>query len=534
MIDVKQMQESFRSQDESFSLARFASAILRYWWVVIITIGIGLFIGWYLKPDPIDIYEARTTLFVREGTGADPTVGDLSTSKDLASTYGILISTRPVLADAAARIGNDLTPGYIKDAIKIRVTEGTQLLSVRAADRDPVLAADIANTVTETFIERNRLSRLAEIASVQQAAQAQGLGDISAAASLQLAGLNSLRIIERAVPPTSPLDTNPSRSIFLGGLFGLGLGLSIALALEYFRDVTRNKERFEGVFHVPVLAVLPRAEKTPGFSIVDQDDRVFWESVRFLRANLRFSTAAGQRKVFCITSGDAGDGKSTIVASLSAAIAQAGHKVAVIDADMRRPTIGKMLSIADGEAGLSTYLSGMSETANDLLIQTGIDNLLVMISGPRPPNPSELLATPRFKQLLELISQEVEIVLIDAPPVLAVSDTQIIAAAADASIFVVDTKKTRMRTISTAFQSLTQAGSPITGVVLNNYRPTMFQRYYYGYSSYYQYGDYLTETAVPHINGPHPSDYPSRLPQRIAHKARNLAHIGRTRDSDDT
>ena len=528
------MQETLRSQDESFSLARFAGGILRFWWVVVIAIGIGLFIGWYLKPEPIDIFEAKTTLFVREGTGADPTVGDLSTSKALASTYGILISTRPVLADAASRIGEDMTPGYIRDAIKIRVSEGTQLLSVVARDRDPVLAADIANSVTETFIERNRLSRLAEIASVQQAAQAQGLGDISAAASLQLAGLNSLQIIERAIPPTSPEGTNPSRSIFLGALFGFGLGLSITVALEYFRDVVRTKERFESTFQVPVLAVLPRAESTPGFSVIDEDDRVFWESVRFLRANLRFSTAAGQRKVFCVTSGDVGDGKSTIVASLSAAIAQAGHTVAVIDADMRRPTIGKMLSLGESEPGLSTYLSGMSETANDLLVQTGVGNLVVMTSGPRPPNPSELLATPRFKQLLDLISLEVEIVLIDAPPVLAVSDTQIIAAYADASIFIVDTRRTRMRTLSAAFQSLSQAGSPITGVVLNSYRPTMFQRYYYGYSSYYQYGDYLTDTAPTHTNGSPPAGSTTALPRRIADKARDLTRVGRSNDSDDS
>jgi capsular exopolysaccharide synthesis family protein len=267
--------------------------------------------------------------------------------------------------------------------------------------------------------------------------------------------------------------------------------------------------------------------------VVDEDDRVYWESVRFLRANLQFSTAAGQRKIFCVTSGDSGDGKSTVVASLSAAIAQAGHTVAVVDADMRRPTIAKMLSLSEGEAGLSTYLSGMSETVEELLIQTGIDNLVVMSSGSRPPNPSELLATPRFKQLLDLISQEVEIVLVDAPPVLAVSDTQIIAAASDASVFVVDTRKTRMRTISAAFQSLSQAGSPIIGVVLNNYRPTMFQRYYYGYSSYYQYGDYLTETAVPPTNGTQPSDGHSPLPQRMADRARNLTRIGRNRDSDD-
>jgi len=528
------MQETLRSQDEVFSLARFAGAVIRYWWVVIIALCIGLFIGWYLKPDPVAIYEAKTTLFVREGTGADPTVGDLSTSKELANTYGVLISTRPVLADAAARLGNGLTPGYIRDSIHISVSEGTQLLSVLARDPDPVLAADITNTVTETFIERNRLSRLAEIASVQQAAQAQGLGDISAASSLQLAGLNSLQIIERAIPPSSPLDTNRSRSIFLGALFGIGLGLSITIALEYFRDVIRSKERFEGMFRVPVLAVLPRAEATPGFSIIEEEDRVFWESVRFLRANLQFSTAAGQRSIFCVTSGDAGDGKSTVVASLSAAIAQAGHTVAVIDADMRRPTIGKMLSLSEAQPGLSTYLSGMSETVNDLLIQTGMDNLVIMSSGPRPPNPSELLATPRFKQLLELISQEVEIVLIDAPPVLAVSDTQIIAATSDASIFVVDTRKTRLRTISTAFQSLTQAGSPISGVVLNSYRPTMFQRYYYGYSSYYQYGDYLTDATSTHTNGTSPSDAQPALPQRIANKARRLTRVGRNSDSNES
>ena len=160
------MQETFRSQDETFSLARFAGAVIRYWWVVIIALGIGLFIGWYLKPDQVDIFQAKTTLFVREGTGADPTVGDLSTSKELANTYGILISTRPVLADAAARLGNGLTPDYIRKSIRISVSEGTQILGVLARDPDPVLASDISNAVTETFIERTRLSRLAEIASV--------------------------------------------------------------------------------------------------------------------------------------------------------------------------------------------------------------------------------------------------------------------------------------------------------------------------------------------------------------------------------
>jgi capsular exopolysaccharide synthesis family protein len=206
--------------------------------------------------------------------------------------------------------------------------------------------------------------------------------------------------------------------------------------------------------------------------------------------------------------------------------------VAVIDADMRRPTIGKLLSLPESEPGLSTYLSGISETANDLLIQTTTENLVVMPSGPRPPNPSELLATPRFKQLLDLVSQEVEIVLVDAPPVLAVSDTQIVATSVDATIFVVDTRKTRMRTINAAFQSLRQSDSPIVGVVLNSYRPSTFQRYYYGYSSYYQYGDYLTDTAPPHTNGASPSGALSSIPQRIAEKARGLTRG--SQDSDDS
>ncbi len=208
------------------------------------------------------------------------------------------------------------------------------------------------------------------------------------------------------------------------------------------------------------------------------------EAYRILRSNLQFSSINKEYKKLQITSSGPSEGKSTTVANLGTVMAQAGAKVIIVDCDLRRAVQHQIFGLAN-VAGLTNVLVGGQEL-DQVIQQTKLPNLQVLTSGPLPPNPAELLGSPKAREVLEAVAAKADIVLIDSPPVLMVADAPIISSIVDGTIMVIKSAKTKIEAVKQAKERLDKANATIVGTVLNAVESSHGSYYYY--DSYY-YGD---------------------------------------------
>jgi capsular exopolysaccharide synthesis family protein len=203
------------------------------------------------------------------------------------------------------------------------------------------------------------------------------------------------------------------------------------------------------------------------------------EAYRTLRTNIQFSAIDEDMNIIMITSAGPGEGKSTTISNLAVVYAQSGKRVLIIDADLRKPTMHHTFNISNRK-GLTNLLTGQS-TIDEVIVSSGIENLFILASGPIPPNPSEILSSKRMKNLMEELSRNFDTILIDAPPTLAVTDSQIIAARCKGVLLVIDSGKVKREIAQKAKASLERVNARILGVVLNNVNRSSGEVYYYYY-----------------------------------------------------
>jgi capsular exopolysaccharide synthesis family protein len=284
------------------------------------------------------------------------------------------------------------------------------------------------------------------------------------------------------------------------GLLGLVAGLALAFVVDSadrrFRgpDDIRNDLGLPVVGHIPVIPVSKKALKEaesdanadvlhPVLRLVHHPRGRIAEAYRAVRTALYFSTRGGGHKVIQVTSPNPGDGKSTLSANLAISIAQSGKKCILIDADFRRPRIHKLFGL-DRDTGLSALIEGTAEIP-DAVHETGVENLTVMTCGPRPENPSELLTSLRFQELLDKLRDEYEIVIIDTPPILAVTDPCNVAPRVDGVLLVMRLSTSARKASRRALETLDALGANVLGVVVNGVGGTPG---YGGYDGAYGYG----------------------------------------------
>jgi len=207
------------------------------------------------------------------------------------------------------------------------------------------------------------------------------------------------------------------------------------------------------------------------------------ESYRTLRTNIEFSAIDGQLKKMMITSAGPGEGKSTTAINLAIVYAQSEKKVALVDADLRKPVIHRIFQISNRK-GLTTFLTGQNELS-EVLYRSHVDHLDLLPAGPIPPNPAEMLASRRMATLLEDLAGKYDVVILDTPPVLAVTDAQIIASQCDGVLFVISQGKVKRDLAVKAKAGLEHVKARILGTVLNNVDRNSGESYYY----YYYYGN---------------------------------------------
>ena len=296
---------------------------------------------------------------------------------------------------------------------------------------------------------------------------------------------NNISIIDRAEVPGGRYAPSLSRNLAMGLLLGLVLGVLLAFVLEFLDDTLKTPEDIEQRLKLAVLGIIPRLVKqTPDQAVKDLRS-AFSESYRSVRTALQFSTDHGVPKTLLVTSASPSEGKSTTALALARNFAQMGKRVLLIEADLRNPSLHKSLGVR-AEIGLSNLLAG-AHTINEAVQDTEESLLKVILAGPLPPNPAELLSGSRLFSLLTIASEHYDQVIIDGPPVMGIADAPILANVADGTLLVVHSGKTRIATAQGALKRLYSARAHLIGSLLTQY-DSKAAGYGYNYEGYYAYG----------------------------------------------
>ena len=297
-----------------------------------------------------------------------------------------------------------------------------------------------------------------------------------------------VRVIDAAVLPTIPVSPHRKRSVLLAVVIGIALAIAGAALLDRFDDSVQNPDEIRDRLRLPLLGSIPRVRHTPAHDAARlvthvEPQSLVAEAFRSLRTNLAFARAHQDLRTIVVTSAAPGDGKSTIAVNLATTFAQQGQRTLLIDADLRRAVIDRTFDIPRSP-GLTEFLIG-SHTLEATARETDVPNLFILPSGHFPPNPSELLGSQAMRAGLEAATKAFDMVLIDSPPVLAVTDASVLSALVDGTIIVVRLGVSAREAVSRSVAQLRVVNGRILGAVLNavDFRSSA---YHGGYGYYYQ------------------------------------------------
>ena len=498
------------------TLRDYLNIFRRRSWIVALGAALGVLGAFVLTARQTPLYQSSAVVLINQTSASeiyDPLGGGspYSYAERLAENEARFLGSG-LVADAAIE-----ALGY-EAYIDVRTDDYADVLTIFATSSDPTEAQEVAQTYAETYVEvrkeRFRAERLStanklaeQLAEVDLQLVDAGEEDRARLLTLRrdladsldllsitvnLAENTGAQVIDDAQIPASPFTPRPNRNIVLGGVLGLLIGGGLVLGLEALDRSVRSREMLEALTPgAPNLAGIPAVKSARGredlLVTVRNPTGAGAEAFRTLRAALQYVAVDDQARVIQIASAHSAAGKTTVSANLAVALAQAGRSVAVIDADLRRPRIHQLFDVAQAP-GLTSAIIGSAPLDRCIQKIPDVDGgkAWVMPSGPIPPGPSELLGSKAASAIISKLAELVDYVIIDTPPVLAVADTVVLSQHVDASILVVDAKKTRRADVVEAYERLQQASAPVVGTVLNKLsRRPGSSRYGYGYG----YGD---------------------------------------------
>lgn len=408
-------------------------------------------------------YTSTAQLFVTtpQSDGNEAYQGGLF-SQQRAKSYARLITGEEVSQRVIDALDVDMTATELSRQTKAEVVLDTVILSVSVTDTDPELAQRLTQETAKQFV-----GYVAEL----ETPDGQDLAPVKAS------------IVDPASLPESPVSPRPLVNLALGLLGGLVLGLGIAVLRELMDTSIKSPEDLARVLDTPILAGIMLDKDTPSTPLITSLDshhpRV--EATRILRTNLQFSDLDEDCKVVVISSAVPGEGKSTVAANLALAAGEAGRSVVIVEGDLRRPRISDYLGI-EGSVGLSTVLLGRVGL-DEALQETSSKNVVALGSGLLPPNPSEVLQTSAMARLVDTLRSKFDLVVIDAPPLLPVTDAALLATLADGAVLIVRHGKTTREQARLSVERLEAVGARLLGVVMNMTpkRGAGWRAYGYGY-----------------------------------------------------
>lgn len=390
-------------------------------------------------------YEASTDVMVTAQVADTATPAERALAsgyaKQAVETYRAIITSSLVLQPVVEDLGLSARPS----SIRATATLNSAIIRITVDDRNPGQAARLANAVGESFTT-------AVTDTLEKREQ-------EAAFTIRIVTL------EPAQVPTTPVAPNLQLSLIIGALVGLAAGLGLALLRTALDRRVRVAADVEAAVAAPVLGQIPLDPDTGDhpLALSSAPHGLRAEAFRSLRTNVRFFFSGGQG-VFVVTSSGPGEGKSTTAANLALAFADAGQRVALIDGDLRLPRVAEYFDI-EGGTGLSDVLAGRVEL-NDVLQRWGRSALFLLPAGTVPPNPAELLGSSAMENLIAALGEAFDVVIIDAPPLLLVTDAAVIAQVTTGAILIAAAGSTQANRLSDAAKSIESVGARVLGTVL--------------------------------------------------------------------
>jgi capsular exopolysaccharide synthesis family protein len=412
-----------------------------------------------------------------------------SLAKAKVKNYESVAKSRLVADRVIASLELKTTADALLGTISVKVPLDTAEIRVTAQSPDPATAQRVADAWVN--------GRAAQVDASEAATPGPATPDAGTspdAATAPAATASAVRILPlgKAVLPTSPVSPNVKLTLALGALIGLALGVAYALVRRHLDRRIRNATEIERLFDVPVIGTLPVDHRLDEKSTIldagaaaqlHDAGGAMAEALRELRTNLSFLDVDQPPRIIVVTSSMQAEGKSTVTANLAVTMAAAGENVVVVDGDLRRPTLVDVFNLVPG-VGVTDVLTGTAELEDVLQPWGALPNLSVLGSGRIPPNPSELLGSKAMRNMLNALAENA-IVLIDAPPLLPVTDAAVLSRVADGAIVVIRTGRTTQEQLGQSLGTLEKVKGRILGAVLN-YVPTK------GTDAYSYYGTYTS------------------------------------------
>lgn len=592
------------AKDQSTHLRNYLGIILKRKWTVLTSlitlIAIVMFVSSKMEP----IYQATCQLLIEkerpDAVSFEEVIGIDTLDQDYYQTQYKILKSRSLAKDVIQKLGLEQSEEFSQSrpkpiytlfrktifrenllpqsldmegiidrfllAIEIEPVRNTRLVEIKAKSRDPRLAADIANTLAQTYVSQNLEYELFPSRQVlekllPQEGKTESLSDdinlnelvvslpsvvnhpliqklkeqcaelevrhatlskrygpkhpqiisvksaleemkknidletkrILSAVKTELSGnlkSSNIKIIDLAQIPRRPIRPNKRLNLMLSLSSGLILGCGLAFFFEYWDDTFKTEEDVEGYLGLPFLGHVPSIKSQSRRKKVEKNifvhthpKSVASEAFRNIRTGIDFSHSSDPAKTILISSAGPQEGKTLVAVNLAISMAQAGSRVLLVDTDMRRPMVHRILKL-NSYLGISNYLGGKSELEK-VIQETFIENLKCICCGSIPSNPSELLGSIKMKEFVEAVRNIFDRIIFDSPPILSVTDSLVLGKALDGVIQVVRFSKYPKAMIHQAKQKSQQMGMKIIGVVLNDIDMERSGRYYYPY--YYRY-----------------------------------------------
>ena len=515
---------------ETIELRALLRPLLRWWWLIVaatLIAAVSSLVYTLMQPA---VYQSRTTLVVGSATtDPNPNGNDIYLSQQLAQTYADIAMREPIQTAALAELNAEWLPFYT-----VQMLPNTPIIEIRVVDQDPVFARDVASVLAKQLIlqgpagreKRDRqdfvdqqLERLQgsivetqdeiiqkqqELAALFSAREIANMeNQINALdnklstlqsnyaallATTQKGASNTISILEPADLPQQPVSSQLIINVLVAAIVGMALASGGAYLLDFLDDSIKNAEDVQQLLGIPTLASVPELlveQEEDKLVMLSTTPNPAAESYRMLRTNLQFASVDRPLKMLLITSPAPGEGKSLTAANLAAAYTRAGKRVVLVDADLHRPSQQRFFRLRNN-VGLTLALFDDKMGLEGLMQDSGLPGLRIMTTGPLPPNPAELLGSRRMQEILGRLRDQADIVIIDSPPVSAVSDALILASQADGVLLIVKSGKTSRTVAKKALSTLRQAKTQLVGAVYNGIS-AQDSDYTYDYAySYYE------------------------------------------------
>ena len=520
-------------------------ALLWHWsWLILLGSVLAGGITYLINANTTPIYRSSTRLMIDQApsTSGGTSYADVLTIEKVSQTYVALITTSPLLQQTIEQLDLPHTVPQLRARIAASAPVDTQIINITVEDTSPERAQLIADTLAKNFIAYNeqaqyqryadpintltnereqvgnqleeiqvsinelnalenrtaeQQSRLSRYETQQRELQLNYTNIFNKLQDLRIRAAtesNNLIIVEPAQINRSPVRPNTTNNTILAVLVGAMAAVGVIFLIDYLDDTIKTPDEVvedTGLSAIGVIAYI-KGDKPADRLITHLTPRApTSEAYRVLRTNLEFASVDAKLHNFIVTSPSPGEGKSTTAANLATVLAQAGNRVVLIDADLRRPSQHKIFEIPNNQ-GLTMALLDSETPVSYHLQATRVPSLRLMTSGPLPPNPAELLRSQRMAQVLEDLKHEADIVVVDTPPALTVADASILAPRTDGVVVVGKIGSTRREALVQALETLQKTGSNLFGVVLNRSNPARggyyYNYYYYRYYTY-EYGD---------------------------------------------